>query len=537
MGLLIYLFLLISALVLVFICLFFSEKENMCILDLENAQSAGLFAKRIFPDKIYPRDIKRVKIYNNFQNIGKKLDEHYTNVLIDGEPHDLNLKNNFDVVVSTKIIPGSNSIYVPMYSMAFAEMNKFTPYNLHGEREKHTKTKFCAFMYSNCDSSYEGVSMREKLFDILQKASNGRVVSLGKCKNTGKVEKGSSYLEDAIEMYKPYKFVISVENTFKDGYITEKILLPLLAGCVPIYAGAPDVKNHFESGCFVSVRDFDSLEKCADRIMYLDSTQGKQEYNDMLQTKVMKEENIKKYMSWFFGGEFYEDLYRLLPVFSTMQYQPLRGKQLKESDATIKVINLEKSVERMEKMSGRLKGLRYERFPAIWGSDYILDFQPFIQWKIDRKMRSGELGIYLSSLELYSELLVDASNEYYAVLEDDVYVTKDMSNIKDIVAKAPKDWDIIFLGTNQVYCNSGRSRSSTPKFTRLEDSCMPGAFGYVIRKKAAQYFVNFAFPMEDPIDGLFRRNVNNLNIYEYEPNIVYVDYEDESTTIHNSTTL
>lgn len=63
---------------------------------------------------------------------------------------------------------------------------------------------------------------------------------------------------------------------------------------------------------------------------------------------------------------------------------------------------------------------------------------------------------------------------------------------------------------------------------------MPGAFGYVIRKKCAQYFVNFGFPMEEPIDGLFMRNFENLNVYEYSPNCVFVDYDDKSTTIHNS---
>ena len=46
------------------------------------------------------------------------------------------------------------------------------------------------------------------------------------------------YLSDAIRCFQPYKFTISMDNTYSKGYISEKILLSLFAGSIPIYSGA-----------------------------------------------------------------------------------------------------------------------------------------------------------------------------------------------------------------------------------------------------------------------------------------------------------
>lgn len=39
-----------------------------------------------------------------------------------------------------------------------------------------------------------------------------------------------------------YKFIIAIENSICDDYITEKLWRPLIAGSIPIYLGSPSVK-------------------------------------------------------------------------------------------------------------------------------------------------------------------------------------------------------------------------------------------------------------------------------------------------------
>lgn len=53
---------------------------------------------------------------------------------------------------------------------------------------------------------------------------------------------------------KDYKFAITMENQFENGYITEKIFNGVLGDTIPIYAGAPDVDKYLNTKRFVNVK-------------------------------------------------------------------------------------------------------------------------------------------------------------------------------------------------------------------------------------------------------------------------------------------
>jgi hypothetical protein len=53
-----------------------------------------------------------------------------------------------------------------------------------------------------------------------------------------------------------YKFAIAYENAAFPGYVTEKIFDAFFAGCVPIYAGAPDVIDYIPPETFIDKRNF-----------------------------------------------------------------------------------------------------------------------------------------------------------------------------------------------------------------------------------------------------------------------------------------
>ena len=59
------------------------------------------------------------------------------------------------------------------------------------------------------------------------------------------------YLEDAIAIYKNFKFVIAYEHEVVPGYITEKLTNAFLAAAVPIYIGAGDVTRFFNPNAMV----------------------------------------------------------------------------------------------------------------------------------------------------------------------------------------------------------------------------------------------------------------------------------------------
>jgi hypothetical protein len=53
-----------------------------------------------------------------------------------------------------------------------------------------------------------------------------------------------------------YQFALCFENTAFPGYVTEKIFDCFAAGCIPIYLGAPDIRDLVPPGSFIDARDF-----------------------------------------------------------------------------------------------------------------------------------------------------------------------------------------------------------------------------------------------------------------------------------------
>jgi hypothetical protein len=76
---------------------------------------------------------------------------------------------------------------------------------------------------------------------------------------------------DKAEFLRKHRFNIACENSDSPGYITEKLIDPLLAGSVPIYWGAPDVRLDFDPRCMVNVSDYGSLDELAEDVLRIDA--------------------------------------------------------------------------------------------------------------------------------------------------------------------------------------------------------------------------------------------------------------------------
>lgn len=120
---------------------------------------------------------------------------------------------------------------------------------------------FCSIVVSN--TSFRD-PVYKHLFDALNEYKP--VASGGKWRNnTG------GPVKDKLEFIRNYKFNLAIENTDVDGYVTEKILEPFVAGCVPVYWGSRSVKREFGEGGYIDVRDFDTLDRAVDFIKRVDA--------------------------------------------------------------------------------------------------------------------------------------------------------------------------------------------------------------------------------------------------------------------------
>jgi len=67
---------------------------------------------------------------------------------------------------------------------------------------------------------------------------------------------------DKLKTLANYRFCLAYENCDNAyGYISEKMTDCFMAGVVPVYWGAPNVREHIPPECFVDVKDFASYEE------------------------------------------------------------------------------------------------------------------------------------------------------------------------------------------------------------------------------------------------------------------------------------
>lgn len=74
-----------------------------------------------------------------------------------------------------------------------------------------------------------------------------------------KVYKGS--VADKYRTLSEYTYALAFENSELPGYMTDKLFDCLYAGTIPVYRGAPDVKEYIPENCFIDMRDFKNYEE------------------------------------------------------------------------------------------------------------------------------------------------------------------------------------------------------------------------------------------------------------------------------------
>lgn len=163
-------------------------------------------------------------------------------------------------------------IYIPFLSLSFLERTA-SPLMLFKQTSSENKKYFAAYLASNC------VSIRENFFDQLvtyaHEQNLGAVHALGSCTGShpenrriteSKREK-TKYMDEAVELFKDYKFVLAAENEIVPGYLTEKIVSPLLAGAIPIYWGSDAVLKFINPQSFVFLQNGGRVSESLDPII------------------------------------------------------------------------------------------------------------------------------------------------------------------------------------------------------------------------------------------------------------------------------
>ncbi|CAF0828950.1 unnamed protein product [Rotaria sp. Silwood1] len=142
---------------------------------------------------------------------------------------------------------------------------------------KKTTSAPIIWIISNCNA-YNG---RQSL--VRQLMSYIHIDSLGGCLNNAKSAQAQARAQSNSELYASYKFVISIENSNCEDYVTEKLIDGLSSTAVPIVAsrdGKPDYTRFAPKNSYINVYDYKTVKELADYLNYLSNNETA--YNEYL---------------------------------------------------------------------------------------------------------------------------------------------------------------------------------------------------------------------------------------------------------------
>ncbi len=125
------------------------------------------------------------------------------------------------------------------------------------------------WVLSNCNA----YNAREKFVQRLMQLI--KVDSYGNCMRN-KRGHTSARMQGNIELYAKYKFVLAIENSNCEDYITEKLVHSVASGSIPIVAGKnnkPNYASFMPKNSYINVYDFKSVEDLANYLAYLSQNQ------------------------------------------------------------------------------------------------------------------------------------------------------------------------------------------------------------------------------------------------------------------------
>ena len=177
---------------------------------------------------------------------------------------------HWDYAITSDYINDERHLRMPLWALYYISYKKNELLQKYMEEDSNkkyydwiNKKHFCCIMVSN-ENAFERIAFYKRLNDKI------KIDSAGRWNNTigRSIPPGT---ENKFEFIKDYRFVISFENSAYPGYCTEKIVEPLLAGCIPVYWGDPDVHLDFNVKRFINVCNTEAYDEVIDRIVDIEN--------------------------------------------------------------------------------------------------------------------------------------------------------------------------------------------------------------------------------------------------------------------------
>ena len=196
---------------------------------------------------------------------------NYLRVFITGENFEPDMGACEFAMTFSALVSHPNHLRLPLWvyenkGWGFGPERLVKPKDADWEQIARAKTKFCNFVYLH------PVPFRDTIFRTL--SAYKRVDSAGRHLNNmngAMVPYVPSRVAGKIEFFRQYKFTLAIENTIWPGYMTEKLVDPMMAASIPIYIGDPQAKLSFDPASYIDFSNFSSLKEMLDYVREVDN--------------------------------------------------------------------------------------------------------------------------------------------------------------------------------------------------------------------------------------------------------------------------
>lgn len=121
---------------------------------------------------------------------------------------------------------------------------------------------------------------------------------------------------ELLNVFNQYKFILCFENSYQNGYVTEKIFNCFFSGAIPIYKGAPNILDYFSESTFINVNNTNTKDEniFLDKIKYIATNET--EYNKFITTNSINPNYNDESYKTLFSKFIHNKLYNISKTFS-----------------------------------------------------------------------------------------------------------------------------------------------------------------------------------------------------------------------------
>jgi hypothetical protein len=196
------------------------------------------------------------------------------------------IDDDIDISISGSLNNITNyNIYFPYLFLNLWDRKNNGKYLFHKDNLYKNKKYFCGYLenINNLinDNIYEYLS-KYKSIDKLDEIYNN-----------------TKYSDLLVEKYSDYRFILLFENDISYGYISEKIINPILANSIPIYGGNEYIFKYINKKRVINIKDFKNINDLIEHIESIDNNEDL--YNSIINEPIfvsnINYDNFELYIS------------------------------------------------------------------------------------------------------------------------------------------------------------------------------------------------------------------------------------------------